>query len=215
MVPTTHSYILVWRVASLLCLAVTYLFAHRRNHLCKEYRCWLESRGIGELMGQERTRNESMVLELMCARAVSQRFPTWLCAVRPPQPPPTINFGQFWFPGSPQLTAVPRCTWKKNPAEHAECRQSPGNSTRKCGHVQITNFQKENWLNFARFSYKIKTLHFSQRSPTDKFQAHVPVQRCTTISPRRDCHKKMSQTIILVFFPSNRWRILAESFKQN
>lgn len=94
-----------------------------------KYRCWQESGDTAELMGQERRRNKGMILELTQVRAVSEISQLVLCHRTPHNP--LINLGQFWLPCSAQLIAAQKCTWKKNPAEHTECRQSPGYPTKE------------------------------------------------------------------------------------
>lgn len=150
---------------------------------------------------RKKEEEQGLILELPCARSVPRRFSSLLCGIT--TSPPLTELGgptpslQLWLPGSAQLAEVHGGTWKANPAEHADCRQSPRNSAEKRWHVQSKNFQKENWLSFGRSSYKIKTLPLCQRSPADKFKVHVPVQRCATIF-QRDRHKK--GTIILLRF---------------
>lgn len=169
-----------------------------QNHHCRA------PAGVCRSWAADKRKNEEeqgLILELPRARSVPRRFSSLLCGITASSPLTELGGPapslRLWLPGSAQLAGVQRGTWKANPAEHADCRQSPRNSTEKRWHVQSKKFQKENWLSFGRSSYKIKTLPLCQRSPADKFQVHVPVQRCTTIF-QRDCHKK--GTIILLRF---------------
>lgn len=169
-----------------------------QNHHCRA------PAGVCRSWAADKRKNEEeqgLILELPHARSVPRRFSSLLCGITASSPLTELGGPapslRLWLPGSAQLAGVQRGTWKANPAEHADCRQSPRNSTEKRWHVQSKKFQKENWLSFGRSSYKIKTLPLCQRSPADKFQVHVPVQRCTTIF-QRDCHKK--GTIILLRF---------------
>lgn len=185
MVPTTHSYTLVWQLAFLLCSKVTYLFTYRRSQALARYGYLTFSKkslntksqpkvqvGVWRYWGADGTGEEEEWVHDsgadVCQGCLTEISHLALCYKTLLNP--TINLGQFWFPGSAQLTAVQRCTWKKNPAEHNECRQSPGNSTRKCCHVQITNFQRENWLNFGNFRIKLKHYISARGHPLTNFK---------------------------------------------